>query len=380
MSTPDKPGRQLRAKVEAALQRIWFDPNPGFTLGLVGLALRPLSALTGWVASQRRRQIDQRRLEPDPDTATDHQAFVIVVGNLVAGGAGKTPITLALASALTQAGYSVGLMCRGGPASQHVAQLVVPDTKTGQFDPELGDEAVLLARSTGLPVAIGWRRSLALRLLCELPEPPQVIISDDGLQHVALRRDIELVVVDSRGLGNGRLLPAGPLREPVAAALSANAIVLNAGWMASLASPFPSGPQTFTSHLEVRDIISLKDYLQHDPCLEPAVEMTVFDGKSLAAVATIANPGSFFDLLERLGLTVKRYAPGDHASLTTAWLNSLDEDIKIITEKDAVKCGLGDLDNIYVLRIAARPEPGLMSWLCQHLTEAGMPPNGPTNS
>lgn len=383
MNAPDKLSRRALAALESALHTIWYDPNPGLLLTSIGIALRPLSALTGWVASQRRRQIEHRRTAPDPDTATDHQAFVIIVGNLVAGGAGKTPITVALASSLKQAGYSVGLMCRGGPASQHVAQLVTADAKTGRFDPDIGDEAVLLARATGLPVAIGWRRSLALRILCELPEPPDVVISDDGLQHVALQRDMELIVVDSRGLGNGRLLPAGPLREPIAAATTADAVILNAGWALPPPSPLPQVEHQFSSSLAVRDLIPLAAYWMLDADAAADAQMSVpvesLKGKKLAAVAAIANPAGFFEVLERLGLSFDRYAPGDHASLSTDWLNSLGAQAIIITEKDAVKCQPDGTDKIFVLRISAQPETGLMTWLTKRLNASGRLPNGPTH-
>jgi len=382
VNTPDSPGRRVLAAIEAALHTIWYDPTPGLFLRVVGTSLRPLSVLTGWVASQRRHQIDQRRHAPDPDTSTAHAAFVIIVGNLVAGGAGKTPICIALASALKGAGYSVGLMCRGGPASQHVAQLVKPDSTTGQFDPALGDEAVLLARATGLPVAIGWRRSMALRILCELPDPPQIVISDDGLQHVALRRDIELIVLDSRGLGNGRLLPAGPLREPATAAAGADAVILNTGWAHRPPPILPDIKKRFISRLTVRDLIPLTSYWAGEPEADsPAsVPVSAFHGKRLGAVAAIANPAAFFEVLEGLGLSFSRYQPGDHASLDTAWLNSLNEEAIIITEKDAVKCEPADADKIFVLRIAAQPETGLLTWLAERLTASGIHPHGPTNS
>lgn len=403
MKPADTPGRRLRASAESRLHRLWFSAHPGAGLALLGLAIRPLSYLTQLTASRVRARINQRR-SAENGSARPAGPIVIIVGNLVAGGAGKTPLTIAIAQHLKSQGHRVGLLCRGGPKAAHQASLIErPSSNLSKRNSSIaascnaaGDEALLLAGATGLPVAVAHRRAQALALLTVQEPAPEIVISDDGLQHEALRRDLELIVVDPRGLGNGHLLPSGPLREPADAMVTADAIIFNTGWQNK--SDFPTPAQAapiFRSTLVVRDVLSLEDYRavvnsddhsidQRQSSVElpaPSVaRLTEFANQSVAAVAGIANPDSFFALLEHLGLTISRYAPGDHAQLDGTWLNSLPEQVILMTEKDAVKCMDTSKGRIFILRIIAQPEPAFFDWLSLKLNTLGRSHDGPTHS
>ncbi|MGH1357624.1 MAG: tetraacyldisaccharide 4'-kinase [Burkholderiaceae bacterium] len=394
MNTGLPAGQRLRATVEAGLHKLWFEPRPGPGQTVLTTLLAPLSLLTRRVARSRRQRINQQR-QTDRQNALPAVPCVIVIGNLVAGGAGKTPVTIALAGFLEQNGYRVGLICRGGPAGagSTIRADGHPAPKT-DID-KIGDEARLLARATGLPVMIGHQRAAALSALIRQEPGLDVVISDDGLQHEALRRDLELIVLDRRGLGNGRLLPAGPLREPATALQSADAIIMNTGWQNDMASlPAPTDAPVFRSALTVRDLISLENYFDRSgKRLSDAAAAATIDamknrlaGRAVAAVAGIANPESFFQLLESHGLKIQRYAPGDHASIDAEWLDGLAEPIIILTEKDAVKCGANRQGRIHVLRVCASPEPALFNWLLSRLPTRPHHPNtrssqhGPTHS
>ncbi len=376
-----------RARLEASLHRLWFDaPTTPARLLAVGL-LTPPAWLVGLVSRRRREQIeaarsaDRRDFRPDPFFAA--RPVVIVIGNLVAGGAGKTPLTLAVAKHLQDQGLQIGLIARGtGSLGREMAQPVGPDDDAERA----GDEAVLLARRSGAPVYVARQRAQALqRLVAEHPEV-QVVLADDGLQHVALRRDLQIVVIDQRGLGNGRLLPAGPLREPPDMLAGVDAVVMNRGWQtaaaadpatraidASIAALALMTPR-FESRLQVRDVLPLTAYRTntgpaidhgHGPAGVPG--LAALGEGPIAAVAGIANPESFFGLLEALNLSIIRYPLGDHAPLDRAWLAGLPQATIVMTEKDAVKCPDDSSARVFVLRVQACPEPALFDWLATTL-------------
>jgi tetraacyldisaccharide 4'-kinase len=241
---------------------------------------------------------------------------VIVVGNITVGGSGKTPLVLWLAEYLREQGYKPGLISRGyGGKAQHWPQPVGADS-----DPRVvGDEALLLARRSGCPMVVGPDRvAAARRLLAE--HGVNVIISDDGMQHYRLGRDIEIAVLDGeRRLANGLCLPAGPLREPSARLRSVDFVVTNG-----------EGAKGEWS-------------MQ----LEPAAALPLLGGESrplssfaatpLHAVAGIGNPGRFFATLRRLGLATTEHAFADHHPYRSGELDFDDELPVLMTEKDAVK-------------------------------------------
>ncbi len=340
---------RLRAAFERRLLRAWFDVR---ARGLDPLArlLQPLTLLTGVVARRRRARI--RRLAPRDRPA------VVVVGNLVAGGAGKTPLTIALARALSARGLRVGMLAGGYRARRADARLV-----GGSADPDAdGDEPVLLARSTGLPVAAGRRRDQALALLCAHHPGLDVVLSDDGLQHVGLARSLELAVFDARGAGNGLLLPAGPLREPLSDLDTMDALVLNGD-----APPPRAHPRVFRFTIEATGMRRL-DGTEH--CSPSAFAQRAGTAR-IAALAGIAQPARFFATLRGIVGAFDAHALGDHAQITPATIAALDADLVVMTEKDAVKCAAFADPRCWALEVHARFDPALLTWLEEHL-------NGPS--
>lgn len=251
-------------------------------------------------------------------------APVIVIGNINVGGSGKTPFTLWLADRLRAAGYRPGIITRGyGGKSRHWPRRVTAEDDARQ----VGDEAALLARRSGLPVAAGPDRVAAANLLIEQHQV-NLILSDDGLQHYRLPRCVEIIMLDgARGLGNGWRLPAGPLRETSARLHDAHFVVVKAG----VGVPRLSLPGALSMHLELDQAVSLADGARRD--------LRAFAAGPVHAVAGIADPAQFFAALEAQGLQVDGRALPDHARFTSQDLNFADDSLPVLmTEKDAVKC------------------------------------------
>ena len=241
---------------------------------------------------------------------------LIVVGNVTVGGTGKTPLVIWLVEQLLGRGFRPGVVSRGYSGSAAGARRVSP----GDEAAEVGDEPVLVARRTGVPVAVGVDRPAAVRLLeadCD------VILSDDGLQHYRLARDAEIAVVDGlRGLGNGWRLPAGPLREAPSRLASVSAVVVNGeGFDAAGSLRMQVVPRRFVA-------------LGSGETLPPEALL----GRAAHAVAAIGHPGRFFRTLRDLGIEVQAHALPDHAVPTPADLRFGDDLPVLMTEKDAVKC------------------------------------------
>ena len=302
-----------------SLQRRWYEdrPPPWWTL--------PLAAFYGGVvrlrrALYRRGWLRAQRL-PVP---------VVVIGNIVAGGAGKTPLTIALVEALRARGFKPGVVSRGyGGTAQH------PMLLDARPDPAVvGDEPALIRMRTGAPVAVGADRRTAAALLTG--EGVDVIIADDGLQHYALARDIEVCVVDgARGLGNGRLLPAGPLRESPRRLDEVDFVVVNGGKATGTRlTGDASDSQRMASAIPMRlrgDVArNLRDGLLRS--------LTDFSGSRVHAVAGIGHPPRFFDALRAFDIEVVEHAFPDHHRYATGDLDFGDGLPVLMTEKDAVKC------------------------------------------
>jgi tetraacyldisaccharide 4'-kinase len=243
---------------------------------------------------------------------------VIIVGNLSVGGTGKSPLVVYLAECLSNAGYNPGIISRGygGKATQW------PQRVFATSNPEyVGDEAVMIASRSNCPVAVGPVRSQAAqRLLAE--SGCNVIISDDGLQHYALHRDIEMVVIDGeRRFGNGYCLPAGPLREPVERLHSVDFIVTNGSAL---------GENEFTLRVQATHAINLSTGAKK--------ALHEFSATPVHALAGIGNPQRFFNLLAASGISTTRHVFPDHYHYHAADLQ-VDDDLPLLmTEKDAVKC------------------------------------------
>jgi len=273
---------------------------------------------------------------------------VIVVGNLVVGGTGKTPLVLWLAATLARHGRKPGIVSRGYRGSA-VAPMAVDAASPVHL---VGDEPLLLARASGCPVWIGRdRAAAALRLLAAHPEC-DVLLFDDGLQHYRLARDIEIAVEDERGAGNGLLLPAGPLREPASRRVDA--------WVVNSAPPGSHQP-CFRMDLRGDSFLSVTAPRQR-------VTAAAFGDKRLHAVAGIGNPGRFFDHLARLGLHCVNHVFPDHHRYRAQDLDFGDCDALLMTEKDAVKCEAFARQHWYALQVDAELAPAFIDFILAKLS------------
>ncbi len=272
---------------------------------------------------------------------------VIVVGNISVGGTGKTPCVLWLVKYLQQQGWQPGIISRG--YGGHVTR---PLAVMPQGNPvELGDEPVLLARRSGCPVWVGRDRVAAAQALLESHPDCNVLVSDDGLQHYRLVRDVELAVVDgARLFGNRMLLPSGPLRESVSRLNTVDAVVVNQSETAT--GQIATNGQEFSMQLQGQVLYNLS---------HPAEQIDVksLQGKQLHAVAGIGYPERFFTHLRQLGLLFEAHSFPDHYVYEKDDLCFQNSDAILMTEKDAVKCaGLG-LENAWVLAVDAIIDPAL---------------------
>jgi subfamily B ATP-binding cassette protein MsbA len=313
----DAPGRVTGPSpspggLEGALLRRWYGED-----GLAVRALAPLAAITERVARRRRA-----RHVAGTDGAWRAPVPVVVVGNVTVGGTGKTPFVLWLVEHLRARGLRPGVVARGHGGRGEAA----PVTVTPESDPaRVGDEPVLLRRRGEVPVVVCPDRAVAARHLCETGSV-DLIVADDGLQHYGLARDLEIAVLDgARGLGNGRCLPAGPLRE-AADRLDAVDLVVSTG-------PLRAADVGRTHHevtLRSRSRRGLVDGVERPP--RPGGEDARVHG-----VAGIGHPGRFFDTLAALGWTVEPHAFGDHHRFERDDLDFGDGRRILMTEKDAIK-------------------------------------------
>lgn len=312
--------------LEAKLNRSWYEqaPVPAWTI--------PLSLLFRVIVALRRSlyrlgALRARRM-PVP---------VVVVGNITAGGTGKSPLTIALVELLGERNLRCGIVSRGyGGAPGRVPLLVTADSDVAHA----GDEALMMAHRTGMPVCVHPRRALATeRLLAE--NTPDVVICDDGLQHYALARDVEIAVVDAgRGLGNGRMLPAGPLREPAARLNDVDHVVLNGdGELHDLPV------RLARMRLEPRALVNVGSGERR--------EADALNAERCVAVAGIGNPQRFFASLSQLGYSAECRAFPDHHSFTADDLAFSGERPVLMTEKDAVKCRAFARSNWWYLEVGA---------------------------
>ena len=251
---------------------------------------------------------------------------VLVVGNVVAGGAGKTPTVIALVQHLQAKGISAGVISRGYGRTGQACQQVLPGTPIEQS----GDEPALIERATGAPVFVAPRRADAARALLAVHPAVQVIVSDDGLQHYALHRDIEIAVFDERGAGNGWLLPAGPLREPWPQRLQRSGRARGRGIDLVLHTGERAVFEGFTSTRRLADNARRADGSR--------VALASLAGQRLLALAGIAKPEAFFAMLRARGLALaETRALPDHYTFDS-YPRTADKGYTLIcTEKDAVK-------------------------------------------
>lgn len=301
------------------LLKLWYGESPGVSV------LQPLSWLYGAVVSARRTAYER-------GWARSHAVGrpVIVVGNLTVGGTGKTPLTIWLAKQLRQRGLNVGLVSRGYGREEGGLREVTADSPWQ----EVGDEPLILHRRTGCPTLVGADRVAAAGALAD--RGAAVILADDGLQHLRMKRDCEIVVVDgSRGFGNGRLLPAGPLRESTSRARAADALVVSGGTDGQPVRGVP--PDLAAAALRMRLAAGEARQVAASGQAQPQ-PLEAFRGRPLHAVAGIGNPRRFFADLRAHGLEIIEHPFPDHHAFAAADLDFGDGLAVLMTEKDAVKC------------------------------------------
>ncbi|HET6629421.1 MAG TPA: tetraacyldisaccharide 4'-kinase [Woeseiaceae bacterium] len=325
----------------AFLDRLWYGESPWQRW------LAPASHLFARLVEFRRRAYREGLLK-----SRKANIPVVVVGNITVGGTGKTPVTLWLAERLKDLGSKPGIVSRG--YGGHVGD--VPVHVTEQSDPAaVGDEPLLMARRVVCPVAVHPDRFAAAELLAQMG--CDVVIADDGLQHYGLARQFEIAVVDGRrGFGNGRLLPAGPLREPVDRLRTLDRIMLQARTDERVEELSGGNPRVTRFTLTAGDVRSL-----HGANERP---LESFSGQAVHAIAGIGNPQGFFELLETHGLSVIPHAFADHAVLSRQQLEFGDDRAVIMTEKDAVKCEAFAPANAWYLAVAVAIAANQdLSWL-----------------
>ena len=356
--------------------------------GAIAVLLYPLS-LVFRVLVWLRRQSFQHGLKK----RTTASVPVIVVGNISVGGAGKTPLVIALAEQLADLGRAPGIVSRGYGGSETAATLVnvkaVPEV--------VGDEALMIARRTGMPVAVCAKRADAVQLLTDQCNC-DVILSDDGLQHYALNRQLEICVIDARaGLGNGWCLPAGPLREPPVRLQDVDLVVYSgseqevasdsdvrravSGFLrrstvsstcirAPGAAPGAAPGTAPGTTSETTGRVNTKPFeaaytLQVEAAINLAdsarqCSLAEFAGQQINAVAAIGRPQKFFDQLRRYGLSINEHAFSDHHVFRASDLAFNDGLPVLMTEKDSVKCDAFADDNLWYVRVVADLDNGIV--------------------
>lgn len=325
----------LRARVESALNRLWYPSGQATPVGrLVAGAYRLLTTPLEWLF---RAIVAARYRAYRNGSLRTHRVGVpvVVIGNLTVGGTGKTPFTCYLARCLTEdAGMRVGIVTRGyGAQREDRATPVRVDASSDAH--QVGDEPVLLAILSRSPVVAGRDRVAAARALMGEVD---VLLADDGLQHLRLARDLEIALLDEdRGLGNGRLLPGGPLREPPARLRDVDTLVFTGAVSLSGAADIGSIGLPPGAPTPLRAAASLTTaYAIAAPGRQ--CRLAGFAGGPVHAVAGIADPRRFFALLREAGLEIIEHPLADHALLEPKTIAFDDEIPVLMTEKDAVKC------------------------------------------
>jgi len=347
--------------MQAWLEREWQ------RLGGGALIFLPLALLFGLFVAARRL-LYRARILP----SWRARVPVVVVGNITVGGTGKTPLVIEILDILTRRGWTPGVVARGYgrvPRREHDPLGVVrvyPDVATPEH---FGDEPVVIARRSRVPVYVSPDRPAAARALLEAHPEVNVLVSDDGLQHYALARDVELAVIDGeRRFGNGLLLPSGPLREPISRLRSVDAAIVNGGHSDEVPSP-----RQFAMTLGRERFHALASNQE----VAPEEFADAVRGRSVAAVAGIGNPQRFFDHLEALGVKAKRLAFSDHHVYRPAELKLPGAEVVVMTEKDAVKCAAFADARMWYLRVDAVLPPDFDDFLLTRLAQSRRSADGP---
>jgi tetraacyldisaccharide 4'-kinase len=332
------------SSLEATLTRAWLRRGP------LACALWPLSLLFRFLCF-----VNVLLYRLGLKASSRLPVRVIVVGNIFIGGTGKTPLTIWLAQALRAAGMHPGVVSRGFGRSAGDVREVLADSSAA----EVGDEPLLIARRAGCPVMVGRSRAAAGRALLAAHPGIDVLIADDGLQHYALARDIEIMLFDGRGVGNGWLLPAGPLREP--ARRRRDFTVVNTPELTpALRGAVGGAPY----QMRLGGDTAYRLAAPHEQ-----LPLSALRGKTIAAAAGIGNPQRFFNMLRAAQLEVSELPLPDHHDFLDSPFDGVHADIILITEKDAVKCAqienLKHDPRLWVVPVSAQ----LDARLAEHIVE-----------
>ena len=335
--------------MSSILERAWYD-KASWTF-----VLRPLSLLFGTLSRARRQRLSAAAISLDIP--------VVVVGNIAVGGSGKTPLLIELIKLCQREKLRVGVISRGyGGKSPLYPIQVNPST-----DPSIcGDEPAMIARLTGVPVVVDPDRVAAARMLIKL-EPVDLILSDDGLQHYRLSRQLEIAVVDAaRGLGNAQLLPEGPLRESPERLAEVDFVVLNGCGRFE----YPNALRYELQPIHLRN-------LKTGEVREASAQ--ALGSTKVNAIAGIGHPQRFFDTLVQLGFSVKPTPLSDHAEIDPQLVTELSRETLVMTEKDAVKCADIANQNCWALGIEARLDERSQQKLTEAVRRVAAPQVGETH-
>ncbi len=355
------------------LQHHWYRITP------LHLILFPLSLIFRLLVAVRREMYRNGML-------TSHQLLlpVIVIGNISVGGTGKTPLTLALAQQLVELGWHPLIISRGyGRTISRPQKVSISSTST-----QVGDEPLLMAQRDICPVWVGANRAATARAALQVHPLCDVVLCDDGLQHYRLQRDIEIAVIDGvRGFGNGLMLPAGPLREPISRLQTVDAVVVNVQarnprFALPHPNPLPEGEGANESLREFQFdggetvagqfAMSLSGWTFYN-LLDTTHKAAPadFHKRNIHAVAGIGNPQRYFQHLESLGISFTPHAFPDHHPYTASDLAFADCDVILMTEKDAVKCATFADARYWVLRVDAQIDPALIDHILRKIDSHG---------
>ncbi len=335
--------------LEARLTRAWLKRGP------LACALWPVSLLFRLISGVRaalfRAGVLKSSRLPVP---------VVVVGNIFIGGTGKTPLTIWLVQALQAAGLRPGVISRGHGSKDTAPRLVDGSATAAQ----VGDEPLLIWQRCACPVMVGRDRAATGRALLALHPELDLILTDDGLQHYALQRDVEIILFDGRGAGNGWLLPAGPLREPVSR--RRDFTVINAPQLT------PALQASAGANGAAYQMVLAGDYAEqlcNRQQRTTLAELAARPALRVVAAAGIGNPARFFSMLKAAGLQVQELPLPDHHDFLDRPFAALEADLILMTEKDAVKCAqieeLRDDPRLWVVPVTARIDAALAAQIVE---------------